>query len=55
MDARTVFLCAAVRDGRLYAAPLGTPLDLDSPAWVDAGPAPGALGPLSVLVSRPGG
>lgn len=58
-----VFLQAAVYNGRLYAAPLGTPFDLDYArttlhiagvpaarepgAWVDAGPAPDRLASLS--------
>jgi hypothetical protein len=38
-----VFALAAVVNGRLMVAPLGTPFDLASPAWVDAGPVPDVL------------
>lgn len=35
-----VFFLAAVCDGRLYVAPIGSRPDLGGEAWVDAGPAP---------------
>lgn len=42
-----VFLLAAVKDGRLLIAPVGTPFDVTGPGWIDGGPAPEHLARLT--------
>jgi hypothetical protein len=41
-----VYMTAAVHQGRLFVAPMGTALDLGSGVWVDAGPLPERIGHL---------
>jgi hypothetical protein len=50
-----VYLLAAVdtSDGHLHVAPLGTPYDLNSPQWIDAGPAPERLDALTQEIHPP--
>jgi hypothetical protein len=55
-----VFFQAAIQDGHLHVAPLGTPYDTASPVWVDVGPAPDwavppAMAPRPETRSDPGG